>query len=97
MPVRTESELKLLILIALTHFARNDLPAGRKTLLQALTLAEPNGYRRLFLDEGAPMVTLLQDMYPHLDEQAPAMYVRILLLAFAEEPAESTADLSGLI
>jgi LuxR family transcriptional regulator, maltose regulon positive regulatory protein len=30
---------------------------------QLLTLAEPGGYRRLFLDEGEIMVTLLIDLY----------------------------------
>jgi LuxR family transcriptional regulator, maltose regulon positive regulatory protein len=57
---RTGSVLEILVLQALSHQAKADLPAAQAFLERALTLAEPEGYVRLFLDEGAPMTTLLR-------------------------------------
>ena len=48
------------MLQALDHHARGDVPAALAALEQALTLAEPEGYVRVFLDEGPPMTTLLR-------------------------------------
>ena len=46
---------------ALAHQAAGDLPAAVAALRRAIGEApEPDGYVRLFLDEGAPMLTLLQ-------------------------------------
>ncbi len=50
------------------------------TISRALTLAEPEGYVRLFVDEGAPMADLLRRAYAH--SQAPG-YIS-LLSAFGE-------------
>ena len=48
------------MLQALTHRMRGDLPAGLVPLERALTLAEPEGYVRVFVDEGQPMAVLLK-------------------------------------
>lgn len=45
---------------ALAHLAAGDLDAALAALGEALALGVPHGFRRLFLDEGAPMVELLQ-------------------------------------
>ena len=42
------------MLQALAHQARGDLPAALAPLERALTLAEPEGYVRIFVDEGPP-------------------------------------------
>ena len=39
---------------------RGDLPAALAPLERALTLAEPEGYVRVFVDEGPPMAALLR-------------------------------------
>src|SRR5262249_42653387 len=39
--------------------AQGDAPRALKTLERALALAEPEGYMRLFVDEGPPMAVLL--------------------------------------
>src|SRR5262249_7698934 len=39
-----------------------DLPAALDTLRRALLLAQPEGYVRIFLDEGAPMMKLLSEI-----------------------------------
>jgi LuxR family maltose regulon positive regulatory protein len=56
---RMGSVIELLVLQALAHQARGDLPAALVPLARALALAEPEGYVRLFVDEGAPMALLL--------------------------------------
>jgi LuxR family transcriptional regulator, maltose regulon positive regulatory protein len=57
---RTGNLLEILVLQSLAHQARGDLPAALASLQEALTLAEPEGYVRLFVDEGPPMASLLR-------------------------------------
>jgi LuxR family maltose regulon positive regulatory protein len=52
--------IKVLILQALALQARGDRKEALAALARALTLAEPAGYVRTFIDEGAPMGTLLR-------------------------------------
>lgn len=57
---RPGSLLEIGLLRALTHQARGDRPKALAELDAALAVApEPDGYVRLFLDEGAPMQDLL--------------------------------------
>jgi LuxR family maltose regulon positive regulatory protein len=56
---RGESVIEILILQALALQALDDIPAAIIPLQQALTLAEPEGYIRLFVAEGSPMAQLL--------------------------------------
>jgi LuxR family maltose regulon positive regulatory protein len=58
---RTGSSIEILVLQALAHHAQSDLSAALLPLQQALTLAEPQGYVRIFLDEGSPMAQLLRE------------------------------------
>ncbi len=57
---RIGSILEILVLQALAHQQQGDIPAAFAPLERALLLAEPEGYIRLFLDEGLPMAQLLQ-------------------------------------
>lgn len=59
---RDGSVADALVVRALAHHARGDLDAAREVLGEALRLAVPLGWRRLFLDEGAPMVELLRSV-----------------------------------
>jgi len=52
--------IEVLMLQALTLFAQNKTGQALPPLTQALTLAEPGGYIRLFVDEGEPMEELLR-------------------------------------
>ena len=54
------SVIEILVLQALAHQAQGDVPAALAALRRALALAEPEGYVRIFVDEGAPMAALLQ-------------------------------------
>jgi LuxR family maltose regulon positive regulatory protein len=59
-----------------------DIPAVLVLLERALTLAEPEGYVRIFVDEGPPMAALLEAAAK--DGIAPT-YVRRLLTAIGED------------
>lgn len=56
---RMGSVIEILVLQALAHQAQGELTEALVGLEQALRLAEPEGYVRLFVNEGAPMVRLL--------------------------------------
>jgi LuxR family maltose regulon positive regulatory protein len=58
---RTGSIIEVLVLRALAYQMHGDLPAAVAPLERALALAEPEGYVRLFVDEGPPMAALLRD------------------------------------
>jgi LuxR family maltose regulon positive regulatory protein len=57
---RAGSVIEILVLLALAHQTRRDLPAALAALERAMTLAEPEGYVRVFADEGPPMTSLLR-------------------------------------
>ena len=50
---RTASVLRLRLLEVLAHDAAGDRTAALRALAEALALAAPEGYVRVFLDEGA--------------------------------------------
>jgi LuxR family transcriptional regulator, maltose regulon positive regulatory protein len=90
---RTGSVIEILVLQALTHQARDDIPAALASLRRALTLAEPEGYVRIFADEGPPMASLLRAAAKL--RIAPS-YVRRLLAA-VNKTGDSTPASQGLI
>jgi LuxR family maltose regulon positive regulatory protein len=57
---RTGSMIEILVLQALASEVRGDMRAALVPLQRALTLAEPEGYVRVFVDEGPPVAALLQ-------------------------------------
>jgi LuxR family maltose regulon positive regulatory protein len=81
----TRNLLEILVLQALTHHARKELPQARQALLQALTLARPEGYQRLFLDEGPAIGELLRAGLPEIREERLQTYTRALLHTFNQE------------
>ena len=58
---RMGSVMAILVLQALAHQMRGDVPAALGPLGRALALAEPEGYARLFIDEGPAMAVLLDE------------------------------------
>jgi LuxR family transcriptional regulator, maltose regulon positive regulatory protein len=57
---RIGSQIEILLLQSLAHEALGDSGQARIPLQRALELAEPEGYVRLFADEGAPLARLLE-------------------------------------
>jgi len=86
---RTGSVIEILVLQALAHDAQGDISPALVSLECALILAEPEGYVRIFVDEGPPMAQLLNEA---LQREIVPDYVRKLLGAFSDAEPEQ-ADL----
>jgi len=97
---RMGSVIEILVLQALAHQAQGDIPSALKSLERALILVEPEGFIRIFVDEGPPMAHLL---YEALNRGIATDYVQRLLAAFPVTEPEGAAsmkpqvDQSGLI
>lgn len=59
---RGVSIVRLRLSEVLAHDAAGDHTAALRALAEALTLAAPEGYLRVFLDEGAPVAALLREL-----------------------------------
>jgi LuxR family maltose regulon positive regulatory protein len=59
---RTVSVLRLRVLEALAHNTAGDRTAALRALAEALALAAPEGYVRVFLDEGPTIAALLREL-----------------------------------
>jgi LuxR family maltose regulon positive regulatory protein len=78
---RTGTVIEVLVLQALAQQIRGDISAALVPLVQALTLAEPEGYVRVFVDEGPPMAVLVEAA---AERGIVPSYARRLLAGFAE-------------
>jgi LuxR family transcriptional regulator, maltose regulon positive regulatory protein len=78
---RAGSVIEILVLRALAYQRRGDTPAALSCLERAVTLAEPEGYVRVFVDEGPPIASLLRVA---AKQQTAGNYVRQLLAAVTE-------------
>ncbi len=96
---RTGSVIEILVLQALAHQTQGDLPAALAPLTRAVTLAEPEGYVRVFVDEGPPMAALLRaaarEAHGEQKRIAPS-YLRRLLAAVNNTAGNAPAS-QGLI
>ncbi len=77
---RTGSLIEICALQALNLRAEGDTKPARELLEKALRLAEPEGYLRIFVDEGEPMRSLLEDCRKQAHQPDP--YLDKLLKAF---------------
>jgi LuxR family transcriptional regulator, maltose regulon positive regulatory protein len=75
--------IEMKILQALAHALRNEEQEALTALAQAIHLAEPEGYIRAFVDEGAAMATLLSRLRDRERVQGPTPYLDTLLAAFS--------------
>lgn len=57
-----DERLRVMVLLALAHQALGKREAAVQFLVEALALAAPEGFMRLFLDEGQPMARLLAEV-----------------------------------
>ena len=74
---RTASLIEILIMQALAYQAQGSASNALSSLERALTLAEPEGYVHLFLDEGTPMIALLKEVLQR--QSSTSAYARRLL------------------
>ena len=90
---RTGSEIEILVLHALAHQMQGDVPAALAPLARALTLAEPEGYVRIFIGEGPSMAALLEKA---IKQGIAPNYAGQLLRSFGT-PEDRTPAKQGLI
>ena len=75
----------LLVLEAVAYAAHGDTDTAVHVLGDALTLAEPGGFIRIFVDEGPPMAALLAQSVEHRAQNASIrVYAERLLSVFPE-------------
>jgi len=79
---RYGDEIRILVLKALAFQTLEDKVSAVGSLSQALTMAKPEGYVRIFVDEGQPMADLLEQT---ISQNIEADYARNLLAAFPEQ------------
>jgi LuxR family transcriptional regulator, maltose regulon positive regulatory protein len=92
---RTGRVIEILVVQALAYQERGDFLAALIPLQRALTLAEPEGYLRMFVDEGPPMAHLLREAAAR--GIMPAYSGRLLVALEAQEhgPARETPLLNS--
>jgi LuxR family transcriptional regulator, maltose regulon positive regulatory protein len=83
---RLGSSIQILLLQALAYQARGDLPRALAELERALTLAEPEGYVRVFLDEGDALRLLIEKQSYNRNHPLRS-YTDKLLAAFTQPVA----------
>ena len=82
--------IEILVLKTLAYHVQGDTPAARVPLERALRLAEPEGYVRMFVDEGEEMRLLISDFRLWIEKQSRGHdskligYVDRLLAAFPQ-------------
>ena len=79
---RMGSVIEILVLQALAHQAQGNITPALAPLERALTLAEPEGYVRIFVDEGKPMAELLTRIEAKDGTLRVKEYILKLLSAF---------------
>jgi len=97
---RQGSLIEVLVLRAVALDMRADIQSALAALEQAVSLARPEGYMRVFLDEGKPIETLLTTGVTKWREPDLLAYAGKLLAAFADEsvpPAAGQAPHAGIL
>ncbi len=85
--------LRAMVLQALAHHLQGEKAPALQVLTEALTLAEPGGFIRLFIEKGEPMRLLFVDFRSWIEKQSSdrahplTNYVHKILSAFAPSEA----------
>ena len=85
---RNGSVIEILILQSLAYQAQDDQPRALASLERALSLAEPEGYVRIFVDEGEAMRLLIENLSRNRDHPLSG-YANKLLVAFTPQSKAS--------
>ena len=73
--------IEILVLQSIAYDAQGNIPQALEQLNRALTLAEPEGYICIFVEEGPPMARLLREAASH---GSTPNYVRQILGTFGK-------------
>lgn len=88
---RTGSEIEIMVLAALAQQKQGKRELAVQLLVPALLLASPEGYVRVFVDEGAPMVALLSLVLSRWKSKPEVSYIHRLLSVLQAEPSGQKA------
>jgi LuxR family maltose regulon positive regulatory protein len=96
---RTESLIEVLVLRSRAFQLQEDLPGALASLSRALTLAEPEGYVRVFVDEGQAMAALLEAQSAAYKAQSDPTqpYLEQLRAAFHQLPEAHIDNAQGVL
>jgi LuxR family maltose regulon positive regulatory protein len=100
---RMGSTLEILITTALAYHAQGSTSQAFASLERALTLAQPEGYFRIFVNEGETLRSLLSDFRGLLEKQSrdnkPELmgYINKLLSAFSPPADIPLSNLTELL
>jgi len=93
---RTGSVIEILVVQALAHQAQGNILLALAPLEHALTLAEPENYIRIFIDEGLPIENLLNII--KTENKKLNLYIQRLKAVFlGEKPQLSVTNQQSLI
>jgi LuxR family maltose regulon positive regulatory protein len=90
---RLRSVIEILLLQVLAQEAQGNIAPALASLERALTLAEPEGYVRIFVDEGLPILGVLKKMKGQTGTMRA--YVHKLLAAFGRPEEAYPASLTS--
>jgi LuxR family maltose regulon positive regulatory protein len=94
---RVRSQVTAMCLEALAHYANSDLKQSTNSLSDALTIGQTKGFRRIFLDEGTRMATLLQAILPMLPNRTLSLFATTLLHSFSPEMSSQLMATSSTV
>jgi LuxR family maltose regulon positive regulatory protein len=77
--------IEILLLQALAYQMNHEESRALSVLSEAVRLAEPEGYIRSFVDEGAPMKALLSQLREQQCQAGPTPYLDMVLAAFSQQ------------
>jgi LuxR family maltose regulon positive regulatory protein len=82
---RVRSALEIQLLMARAHAIREETRQAQQMVRTVLVRAEPEGYMRLFLDEGAWLAQLVRELPLETDNRRLKQYRETLLQVFARD------------
>lgn len=94
--IRMRSEVEILLLMAQVYFQRRCVQEAQNLFKEALFLARPAGYHRIFLDEGAQMAKLFRQCSSGIHERSLQPFLHDLREAFAAENHPASSFSSGV-
>ncbi len=89
---RGRNWLEMTLVLALAHHALGEKNRSRELLRDALKYARPEGFVRVFVDEGEPMQILLRELGTQSQAGQPDEYAAALLRAFSPTEEMGRAD-----
>lgn len=85
---RVRRELEIYVLIALAHKASGRLSLAARSLAAALTLKSPADFLRIYLDEGQPLLDLLNEIASGKPDTPAYARARDILHSMRKDPSD---------